>query len=107
MSRKIADPLLVVCQHPECGCSFPVKSRWLQRIRKYCSLSCGAIMRNRAPGAFEASSRGAKLRTAQERARLMAEVKDMEPIEAFRLGYLRGLYSKHRQVQRYRRKVAA
>lgn len=101
---NIAVELFITCQREDCGRVVAVRDRRMQRLRKYCSLSCSAIQRNRNPAAFLASSRGAKERVKRERARLMEEVRTMSPIEAFRIGYTRGLYSKRRQQRAHRRR---
>ncbi len=105
--RKITVPLFITCQRPGCEKVHQVNSRWRQQKQKYCSLKCAAIVKQQSPEGRAASGRGARTRTAQERARLIASVQHLTPIEAFRLGYLRGLHSKHRQIRNYRRQKAA
>jgi len=48
----------------------------------------------------EAMSRGGKNRAAMLRRQVLARLVGLTPIEAFRLGYVRGLQSKHRQITR-------
>lgn len=107
-AKHIDGELFYVCQNIACGKVSTVPNRRLQKVRKYCSLRCSAIQRNRNPEALAASISGVQKRIRMERERLMEGVKEMDPVAAFRAGYLRGLYSKHRQMRKWRaRKVAA
>ena len=50
----------------------------------------------------DAMSRGGKMRASRARARLMLTIQHLTPLEAFRVGYVRGLQSKWRQTCRQR-----
>ena len=50
----------------------------------------------------DAMSRGGKMRASRARARLMLTIQHLTPLEAFRVGYVRGLQSKWRQTRRQR-----
>lgn len=96
--QPITEPLFIFCRRHACGAKVRVPNRWHQRTRRYCSKRCATIALEpimrlvRQKGGYASG----KLR---QRA-LLARVQGMTPVEAFRVGYLRGLQSKHRQLRR-------
>lgn len=76
---------------------------WLRRpgevdTRKYCSRSCaGAGSGNWR----KAIAVGVPASVKARQRRVLERVKHMTPLEAFRAGYLRGIESKYRQLNRH------
>lgn len=101
--QPITEPLYITCRRHGCGGKARVPNRWHQRNRRYCSKRCATLANEpimrlvRQKGGFAAG----KVR----RQAVIARVQGLTPLEAFRLGYMRGLHSKHRQLKA--RKVAA
>lgn len=98
MAPRITVPLFITCEREACGKVIQVRDRCLQRVQRFCGLTCAAIARNSRPHTFLASQKGGKERGRRARLKIMERVKGMTPVEAFRLGYVRGLQSKHRQL---------
>lgn len=102
MTRK-AGPYFIRCQNPKCQRLKQVRTPYHQRRRKFCSHSCAmTVIRNITR---EASRRGGLTRARRIRERLVHNVGMLTPLEAFRLGYVRGLQSKLRQIRRKYRLV--
>jgi hypothetical protein len=104
MAPKITVPLFITCER--CEAIKQVKNRTVQRLQRFCSKHCATKACCSHPFNKEAQSRGGKMRASRMRTALMVKVGHLGPVEAFRLGYARGLQSKWRQT-RNRRKVAA
>lgn len=98
MAPRITVPLYVTCEH--CGQLKEVANRQLQRVQRFCSRRCGTTARVNTNLSREYQSRGGKVRASRARARLMLTISTLTPLEAFRLGYSRGLGSKHRQIRK-------
>lgn len=94
-------PLYAVCTRRVCGKVFEVRRPFLQKKRKYCSRRCAAFMsKNLNP---EAAQRALDASRRARRLAMIVRLHGMTPLEAFRLGYVRGLQAKLRKVrQRFR-----
>lgn len=92
----------VLCQRPGCGAVRPVQRKRDLGLGKYCSRKCAALVNQNVTFDRAANARGGRARAAQLRAKLLADLAGKSPLEAFRLGYARGLSSKHRQLTRQR-----
>lgn len=89
-------PRYVLCQRPGCGGYAVVRKPSEQGKRKYCSRRCANIVNyNITP---EECGQGGTRRAARSRARLVTLLTGLTVLEAFRLGYTRGLQSKTRQL---------
>jgi len=97
--RRIETPLYVFCQRPGCEGYARVTNRSKQRTRKFCSRRCAALAQPQSTLSTEARSRGGKTRAQRARRRLMQRIAGMSAIEAFRVGYVRGLQSKWRKTR--------
>lgn len=90
--------LMVLCQRPGCEGVGTARDHTDHRRRRYCSTRCAALMTQNWRAAQRAQARA----TATRRAQVLARIQTLPPVEAFRLGYDRGLRSKWRQLrQRY------
>ena len=102
MSQTI--PRFIVCQNPRCGQVKQVCRPYEQKIRKYCTRRCSNVVHGNITRA--AASRGGLERARRARLALVARIAGLTPLEAFRLGYTKGLMSKTRQLHK-RRETAA
>jgi hypothetical protein len=97
-------PLYLVCKRPGCGQLRHVARPWQQRKGGYCSHRCASIgtgnVKHMNPSA------GGRMTAHRKRLALVARVKDLSPLDAFRLGYQRGLSSKTRQLAKRVRSAA-
>jgi hypothetical protein len=90
----------VECQR--CGAIRTARSRAEQKHGKYCSRKCSNLVNQNIRFGMP---RGVANSARARRLRVVARVQHLTPVEAFRLGYVRGLYSKLRQVKRRYRLV--
>lgn len=97
-------PLFIVCGNPACAKVKAVRKPCEHRKQKYCSRSCASTMT--APARREASREACRrvglARASQLRRALLARLTGLSPLEAFRMGYDRGLQSKWRQMRKHR-----
>jgi hypothetical protein len=100
MAPRITVPLFVTCER--CGGLKQVPTRSRQARQRFCSFHCARKATAVMNIPREAQSRGGKMRASRCRARLMAAVARLTPMEAFRLGYTRGMQSKNRQLAKRR-----
>ena len=100
MAPRITGPLYITCEREACGAVIRVKNRALQQVQRFCSRRCATLMCAVNNLYREAQSRGGKTRAHRARLALIQRVQGLSPVEAFRVGYLRGLGSKHRQLAR-------
>lgn len=98
--KRIPVELFITCARDGCGQVKRVRNRALQKIQRFCSRQCATSSRVGTVFCREAQSRGGKMRAHRARLALIARVAHLTPVEAFRLGYVRGLESKHRQLRR-------
>src|SRR4051812_18507547 len=103
--KRIPVELFITCERESCGQIKRVKDRAKQQTQRFCSRRCATLACNGNQFHREAQSRGGKMRAHRARVALLERVKSLTPVEAFRIGYVRGLESKWRQTKR--RKVAA
>ncbi len=95
MSRRI--PRFVVCVR--CGTRKELRRPSDQRT--YCSHRCaGLVLQN----IRQAQAAGVAISARNRKRRLLERVEGLTPLAAFRLGYLTGLQSKHRQIRKHRAK---
>lgn len=94
---RIAEPLYITCLRHGCGVRVRVINRYQQRMRKYCSKRCSTVAHE--PIMRLVRRKGGLARAAMMRKAVIARVANLTPLEAFRLGYLKGLQSKHRQLK--------
>lgn len=91
-------PLFITCQREGCENIREVRCPRYQREQKYCSRRCAALVSKNILHA-EPGKGGREAGRRRQRA-LLERVKNLTPVEAFRVGYVRGLQSKRRQMQR-------
>lgn len=102
MRRKPgAPPLFIVCQRAGCGKLREVRRPCEQQHEKYCSRRCAAFVTKNCARPGVGRLGGLECARRARRA-LVKRLDGLTPLEAFRLGYDRGLQSKHRQIRRRR-----
>lgn len=90
-------PLYITCQRPGCEAVKQVRTPSQQRRYRFCSPRCiGLVCQNIRHGTAKGVARSARAR----KARVLARVQGLVPLEAFRLGYQMGLESKLRQIRK-------
>lgn len=94
MSRA---PLFSCCARRSCGRVFGVRRPVEQRRRKYCSRRCAALVNQNITGA---GSKGGLQAARVRRRRVLDRLDGLTVLQAFRLGYVRGLESKTRQIRK-------
>lgn len=104
MAQRITVPLFITCAR--CEGVKQVKNRHLQRIQRFCSKRCGTLASCGNAFNKDAQSRGGKTRARRARLALMRQIRHLGPVEAFRMGYVRGLQSKWRQTRNRNRRAA-
>lgn len=100
MTMRTTGDLFIVCQRANCdGPGFRrVRRPWQQRVGGYCSRRCATL--DHQPW-LKSDRSAAGTRSGQIRqAHVLTTVQHLTPLDAFRLGYQRGLQSKHRQIRR-------
>jgi hypothetical protein len=90
-------PLRILCQRQGCENVLDVRCPAEQRRRKYCSRRCANLVNRNILRAWRKGVDGSVRKRQRQ---VLARVAGLTPLEAFRLGYKRGLYSKLRQVKR-------
>lgn len=90
-------PLFIQCKRPGCEGVKQVRRVCDQRKVKYCSQRCIAIV---TQNIRRAGRKGIEASVRQRQRKVLLRVKGLSPIAAFRLGYVRGLQSKLRQIRR-------
>jgi hypothetical protein len=93
---KQTTPLFIVCKRTECRQLREVNRPYLQRRGGYCSRRCAAIVNQNISNAE--CGKGGLESGRRRQAAVVARVAGLSPIDAFRLGYVRGLQSKLRQI---------
>lgn len=93
MQRRTV-PLFIVCQR--CGAIKPVPLPSVQRTQRYCSRRCAASV---TQNIRKAGRIGIERSVAKRRRHVLTRVAGLTPVQAFRLGYVRGLQSKLRQIR--------
>lgn len=96
-------PLFIVCA--QCGRQREVPDRRKQRDQRYCSKSCAKVAWLRTPAGKEQAARGGRMQGRLQRFRLIRLVVNLTPLQAFRLGYVRGLQSKWRKTRQRRARL--
>ncbi|SRR5581483_9622430 len=96
---------LLTCARPECRRQKLVKDRTQRYCSKRCAILMNPQMRNKS-----ANSRGGRMRAHRARMALLVRIQGKTPLEAFRMGYVRGLQASHRQItkkliERYERRT--
>lgn len=97
----------ITCERQACGAVKQVRNPYEQRTMRFCSRKCaGMVLKNitKIPGA---NSRGGLENVRRRRLAILARLEGMTVLEAFRLGYNKGLFSKIRQRREHRRKGQA
>lgn len=94
---KRTTPLFIQCQRPGCEGIKQVRCPSDQRKYRYCSQRCIALMTQNIK---RAGRKGVERSASARRRRVLERVKGLSPLEAFRLGYDRGLQSKLTQIRR-------
>ena len=107
MAARITGPLFITCARASCGQVKAVRNRSLQQVQRFCSRRCATSSRVGSAITQAAQSRGGKMRAHRARLALLERIKDLSPVEAFRVGYTTGLGSKWRQTARARQKASA
>lgn len=98
-------PRFIVCANPGCQHIKQVRRPHEQAFRKYCSRKCSNIVNHnitRAAAGAGGRERGRRIRLA-----IRETLRSLTKIECFRLGYDKGLQSKHRQIRRHKDRKAA
>lgn len=108
MPPRITVPLFIVCAYAPCGKVHPVRNRHDQQRIKHCSHACAsaATAHTRRDACRDACRQVGLAWARTRRQRLLVRVQGLSPLAAFRLGYLRGLASKHRQIRRQKAAAA-
>lgn len=104
MAPRVQHPLFILCQREGCENVKQVRTRYEQRTFRYCSKACAASATadSRREACRAACRRVGLARGHQMKQQLLARVAHLTPLEAFRIGYLRGLGAKRRQVLKRR-----
>lgn len=93
---KRTTPLFITCKREGCEGIREVRRPGEQRKGGYCSQRCNALDHNNILHANHHES-GVSSGRARQR-RLLARLDGLTPRQIFRLGYVRGLQSKYRQL---------
>lgn len=96
----MTNPLYILCQRPGCEQYVAVTKVSRQQTRKYCSQRCANLVNRNGTRNLAACRRGGLERARRARLRVAEMLKGKTLLEAFRIGYDRGLHSKHRQLRR-------
>lgn len=90
-------PLHILCARPGCEGALRVRTPSEQRRHRFCSRRCAALVtqniRRAQPG------KGGRTSGRRRQQASLARVAGLTPLQAFRLGYVRGLQSKLRQIR--------
>lgn len=96
--RRTKLPLLKVCAREACGKVFEVSCPYWQARRKYCSKRCNGYAQ--VPHLMRGAAKGIAKMVATRRRMCLERVAGLTPLEAYRRGYLNGLYSKSVQLRK-------
>jgi hypothetical protein len=101
---RITGPLYASCRRPGCENFRQVRTRYEQRIPRYCSRACAASATadSRREACREACRKVGLARASQLRQQVLRRLESLTKLECFRLGFKRGLASKYRQLARKR-----
>lgn len=88
-------PLFIVCANPACEKVREVRKRGDQKKQRHCSRRCALLMRPTLTR--DGMRRGGLERARRSRLARLARL-PASPLDAFRLGYIRGWQSAKRQI---------
>lgn len=98
--RHRAVPLFITCERPSCGRLKQVRWACEQRTKRFCSQACAnKVTKNTTRGQLWKT--GVPASVVARKRKLLARVAGLTPLEAFKVGYKLGLYSKLRQVRQH------
>lgn len=93
-------PYFIICANPTCEQVKQVRRPSDQQRHRFCSRKCSAIVVCNITKVAGAARLGGLAKAKQAQRAVVARVQGLTPLAAFRLGYDRGLQSKHRQLRK-------
>lgn len=96
------EPPLALCQRPGCENVRTVRNTWEQKRAKYCSRHCAGLMTKNLPQMSRSKRReygrlGGLKSTQMRRAQMIAALKDLTPLDAYKKGRIEGWHAGYRR----------